>query len=255
MRRIVLTIIVFQFIVSWGLSAQTVTGGTIKYQKQVPLREKLGNEWNGYKDQVPVTASYNFILYFSGNKSLFIENAKENEAPNELVEKAMWMVNEWYRPFVKPLKLYINMEEELLVRQTEFMTRWFREELSIEKRKWKMGENNKTIKGYSCMQAETEIDGNRVIAWFTPDIPVPYGPEYCYGLPGLILEASINNGQQSWIATEISLNQPPENLLAEPKEGRKVKPEQYIKIQEEKLAEWEKQKKTERLQKADYIKK
>jgi len=96
------------------------------------------------------------------------------------------------------------------------------------------------ILGYTCMLAETELDGKEIIAWFTADIPIPVGPvRYC-GLPGLILEVNVSHGEIVWIATDIDLNPPGGDLPGEPGVGKKINPERYKKIQEEKMAEWEK---------------
>lgn len=234
--------------------AQSVTGGNVKYQKQVPLRKKLGDEWNGYKDQVPEMAIFNYLLYFSSGESLFSENSKENEAPSPIIKKAMWTVNKWAKPHVKTLKIYFNKDKKLKVRQTEFMTRLFREELDMPKYKWKMGSATKEILGYNCMQAEIQIEDKEILAWFSANIPVSAGPDNYYGLPGLMLEVNVNHGEQVWIATSIDLTVPGMDQLFEPKEGKKVKPDQYIKIQEGKNEEWEKQQKMKKSDKAVRIK-
>lgn len=46
----------------------------------------------------------------------------------------------------------------------------------------------RNIQGYDCSKASTPFRGRDYIAWFTPDIPVPFGPWKFGGLPGLILE-------------------------------------------------------------------
>ncbi len=249
-----LLIVLITLGVTVSSSAQT-TSGIVKYQKRVPLRKKLGDEWIGYKDQIPETAAFNYLLYFSSGESLFSENSKENEAPSPIIKKAMWTVNKWAKPYVKTLKIYFNRDKNLQVRQTEFMTRLFREELDMPIYKFKMGIATKEILGYKCMQAEIEIDNKEILAWFTADIPVSAGPEKYYGLPGLILEVNVNHGEQVWIATSIDLTVPEKNQLFEPKEGKKVKTDQYIKIQEEKIEEWEKQQKMKKSDKVVRIKK
>lgn len=82
MNKVVMTIIVFQLVAGGVLCSQTIESGSVKYQKLVPLRAQLGDEWIGYKDQVSKTAAFNYILYFSTGESLFSENSKENAAPS-----------------------------------------------------------------------------------------------------------------------------------------------------------------------------
>ncbi len=55
---------------------------------------------------------------------------------------------------------------------------------------WKITNETKKIKDYTCYKATTTFRGNTFEAWFTPDIPINAGPWKWYGLPGLIVEAT-----------------------------------------------------------------
>lgn len=226
-----------------SLFAQTIEGSTVKYLRIVDLGVKSEGEWAEFKKTLPKTRTTNFILYFSDSESLFVDNAKENEAPSNMMKKAMWFAGVRGQPQVKFASLYNNLEKKIQIKQTEFMTRLFLEESDAPKLKWKMGAATKEILGYSCMQANIELDGKKILAWFTPEIPVPVGPDIYYGLPGLILEANVNQGQQVWLAASIDLSAPSRNELSKPRDGKNVKPDQYKKIQEDKIEEWENQQK------------
>lgn len=54
--------------------------------------------------------------------------------------------------------------------------------------KWKATEETKKIADYNCIKATTNFRGREWIAWFAPDIPVPFGPWKLHDLPGLLLE-------------------------------------------------------------------
>lgn len=53
---------------------------------------------------------------------------------------------------------------------------------------WKISDSIKTFGGYRVQKAVTAFGGRSWIAWFTKDIPMPYGPYKFNGLPGLIME-------------------------------------------------------------------
>ncbi len=58
-------------------------------------------------------------------------------------------------------------------------------------------ETTDSIMGYDCRKATTEFAGRTYTAWFTPEIPLPFGPYKFGGLPGLILK--IEDAEQQFI--------------------------------------------------------
>lgn len=54
---------------------------------------------------------------------------------------------------------------------------------------WEIRNETKSILGYKCLLARSKIFRGRTYeAWFTTQIPVPFGPWKVNGLPGIILE-------------------------------------------------------------------
>lgn len=72
----------------------------------------------------------------------------------------------------------------------------------LSEMEWAIGDSIKTILGYECTKAETDYHGRKWTAWFASDLPVSFGPWKLHGLPGLILEATADNGN-SFVATGI----------------------------------------------------
>ena len=64
----------------------------------------------------------------------------------------------------------------------------------LEEMTWVIGDSTTNILGYECIKAETEYHGRHWEAWFTPEIPVSFGPWKLRGLPGLILNANAGKG-------------------------------------------------------------
>jgi GLPGLI family protein len=63
---------------------------------------------------------------------------------------------------------------------------------------WDITEETKKIGKYEVQKATAHFRGRDYTAWFTQEIPVPYGPWKLVGLPGLILEAYDTNKEIYW---------------------------------------------------------
>ncbi|MDE5877817.1 MAG: GLPGLI family protein [Muribaculaceae bacterium] len=60
---------------------------------------------------------------------------------------------------------------------------------------WDINEDSTaTVLGYECLMAESDYHGRHWKTWFTPEIPMPFGPWKLRGLPGLILKAEADGG-------------------------------------------------------------
>ncbi len=65
----------------------------------------------------------------------------------------------------------------------------------LSEMKWTIVEDSTAnVHGYECVMAESDYHGRHWKAWFTPEIPMPFGPWKLHGLPGLILKAEANGG-------------------------------------------------------------
>jgi GLPGLI family protein len=72
---------------------------------------------------------------------------------------------------------------------------------------WIISDSTKMVGNYTTKKATAHFRGRNYIAWFTPEIPVPYGPWKLHGLPGLILQAYDQTGNIYFSATDISLKE------------------------------------------------
>lgn len=54
--------------------------------------------------------------------------------------------------------------------------------------KWEIQKDTKNVNGYACQKAVTIKYGRKWIAYFTKEIPFPFGPHKFNNLPGLIVE-------------------------------------------------------------------
>jgi GLPGLI family protein len=127
---------------------------------------------------------------------------------------------------------------------------------SIQKIKWKLTEETKTILGHTAQKATGERYGMRsvmsmengemkrqmmpdttiVSAWMAMDIPVPAGPEFQGQLPGLILELEMNNGRITYRALEIS-QKVNASAIKEPKGGKRITAAEFTKLRDKEMDE------------------
>ena len=53
---------------------------------------------------------------------------------------------------------------------------------------WEITADEKRLDSFNCVKAKCRFRGRDYIAWFSPDIPLPFGPWKMGGLPGLIID-------------------------------------------------------------------
>jgi GLPGLI family protein len=60
---------------------------------------------------------------------------------------------------------------------------------------WKLVNETKIINTINCKKAEVIFKGRNWIAWYSSEIPLPYGPYKFSGLPGLIIKITDDKGE------------------------------------------------------------
>lgn len=80
----------------------------------------------------------------------------------------------------------------------------FKYEEALPEIDWVIMDSVRTIGDYVAQQAVCTYKGRDYVAWFTSEIPLPYGPwEFC-GLPGLILSIGDSEGHYTFEFDRIS---------------------------------------------------
>lgn len=97
--------------------------------------------------------------------------------------------------------------------------------------KWTITQETKKIGDYLCFKAvavkkvRDDKPLIKITAWFTPTIPVSFGPIDYFGLPGLILEVSYNRINIK--ATKIVLNPKEKIVIQKPNKGKRMTNAEY----------------------------
>lgn len=69
---------------------------------------------------------------------------------------------------------------------------------SIPTQQWTETGRTKEIHGLTCKEAICSFRGRDYVAYYSPDIPLRYGPDVFGGLPGLIMELQDGNSEYIW---------------------------------------------------------
>ncbi len=110
-------------------------------------------------------------------------------------------------PIFKQLKfsatIFINPKQNKVIVYDKIYSNRYSYTTSQPKLKWTISQTTKTLLGHQVVKATTHYAGRDWIAWFTPEIALPYGPYIFGGLPGLILELHDTENNFHFTATAL----------------------------------------------------
>lgn len=245
------------FIAAFAFASLVTNGqmkeGKVVYERTMKMRQLQNSEMVA---RLPAERKDNFELMFGNNKSLWqvipdMDGNDQNTVTGQGIVIRMAGGSDI---------TYFDFQEGLRIDQRDMFDREFLVEDTITKLKWKLTGESDTILNYPVQKAVTERIGKRTImsmengemkrqeisdtsyitAWFTPNIPVPAGPQEFQGqLPGLILELNMNNGRLIFKAVEIS-GKVNLSAIKAPKGGKKLTNEEFNKERERLLEEMRK---------------
>ncbi len=220
-----------------GKVADTGFAGTVVYDETVKFDINLPPQMQRFADRIDDTRSASVVLIFNESASLSqLAPEAEPETPTVAPNDRR---NRRFRAFRdrENNATFIDFDNDLAIQRREFLDRVFLVE-GAERPVWKLTADVSEFLGYQAHRATAMVNDTTLVeAWFTPEIPVPAGPEDYYGLPGLILVLTTDNGNRSYVATDVSLRPVDPEIIAAPTEGRKVSREEFDEIVAEKRKE------------------
>ncbi len=159
------------------------------------LRNKSIKHYQDLLDEEMMAKMLTFNLDFNNSESLFYLS-KSLISEHENQDRKKYVTGMFYGYD----KIYVNRSEDKLVEQLYYAFGTLLKHRKASLVKWKLTKETKNISGYKCYKATyTYIQKWRgrefpweVVAWYSPEIPLQYGPIRYSGLPGLILELSEN---------------------------------------------------------------
>lgn len=88
---------------------------------------------------------------------------------------------------------------------------------------WELKNEQKKIGSFNCQKAVTRLYGREYEVWYTPEVPVVFGPWKLNGLPGLILEVRSADGEIKFMALQVSLTLKDHYIVKAPTGGEVIK--------------------------------
>ena len=223
------------------LSSSLVFGqssGMITYEEKMDLHKTLPPDRQDMKDMIPQFNIAKFELIFSGDESLYRAQKQEELPPTTSTSPGGPPMGMRFGGGRANRVVYKDLAKDTMIDSRDFMQKQFLITGPPKPRKWKIGAKQKEILGYNCLEASFRVDSaTALVAWFTPQLAIPNGPSDYQGLPGMILQVDINNGERMVTATEIKLDSVDTTIIVAPNKGKEVTPEEFEKIREEKMKE------------------
>lgn len=202
--------IIFLLLIVNSLHSQKDLKGIVIYTVKPNTKEKLKDETiklDPIFNEVGIAStSLKYILKYKGLRSTF-------ECENSLSHDDKNMMRELAKKIVSDNKYYSNLENNsLLYEPNGFVEENTLVKIDSIKNEWILINEEKLINNYRCYKAIKEkvtINSKgtfrfKIIAWYTPDIPLRFGPKEYNNLPGLILE--LKDTHYTFIANTINLN-------------------------------------------------
>jgi GLPGLI family protein len=260
-------IILYCFIfISFGLNAQHFQGKAEYFSKIIIKEkvEKLSSEnkevsnpefEKAFQDAMKKATEKKYLLTFNKVECLYEEQQSlgKPEKPSSGMVISVSISGGG--------KKYLNLKDKKSKVEDEIFGKEFLIVEPLEKLDWKLVNENKKIGDYNCFKAELIIPVSErqrkeyeeflkkeevkpalfkmeqpkdkvVIAWYAPEIPISFGPNNYWGLPGLILE--INEENTIILCSKVILTNKEKSKIKVPNTGEKVTQKKFDEIEKKK---------------------
>jgi GLPGLI family protein len=250
------TVLIVLFVcISTALYAQDFQGKAYYFSKSTMELGSFGDRMSeAQKKQVfenlKNRLEKTYILTFNKEESLFKEEDK--------LDAISGATDTWGKNFT-PGDQYKNIKTNTLFQSQEFYGKKFLVKDNLLTINWEMSSETKQIGQYTSFKAtamipssqlswydfswaelsednkEGAVNMTKVVAWYSPQIPVSQGPLEYWGLPGLILEVSVGN--TTMLCSKIIMNPKEKEVIEAPEKGKEVTKLEYKEIISGKMQE------------------
>lgn len=164
---------------------------------------------------VPTTNKPQHVLYFNSSASTFYlssltanvsaDDWEEPDDDNHEVVNISLVDTSSANIYYRDLRSGKTVCRASAINNNLKFKKFFFEDEGAQHLNWILKDDTKIISGYECQRASVFFRGRNYEAWFTTEIPLPYGPWKLGGLPGLILEVYDDRKEISFTAEKITI--------------------------------------------------
>ncbi len=168
-------------------------------------------------------------LYFNTYESIYIHNNYPTKTSIKRVDSKNYKSNviATVRPDDEGLPIYRNIQTDTMIWKTDYGKGVPRIIEPIEKIDWKILNQHKKLDRFECTKAVGKFYGREYEVWFTPDIPVSFGPYKLGGLPGLILQAKSKDNDIKYELRSIETTTNDIEKIQPPQKGDLINMEEF----------------------------
>ena len=155
---------------------------------------------------------------------------------------------------------YLNLKDKIAIVEDEIFDKEYLKVDALKSFDWKLIDETKKIGDFNCFKAETIIPVSHkekqayeeflkrqeekktsglfdmpepkdkvITAWYFPEVPVSFGPNNYFGLPGLILE--LDEETNIILCSKVTLINKETSKIKKPNNGKKITSAEFDKIQ------------------------
>lgn len=174
----------------------------------IALGQQKGIVYYGYIEALQtgnkIGSDYNAYMVFNKDQSFYVTAKDSLERVENINEQKTYTNEDGGGAIYNGMKS--SPQGDQVVNNLKKSTMWssflYRKQIYVKevtpKMNWKIEKETKKIGKFICKKATTSFRGRNYTAWFTPEIPVSFGPWKLNGLPGIILEAYDTNKHVYW---------------------------------------------------------
>lgn len=215
-----------------------LTEGTISYERKMNLHKRLTGDREQMKAFIPEFRTTKHILLFTDSVSVFKGIQEQSNQQERRFEGGGGDGGGQRMMFFgggggDNSEMFKNFSKGIGYEAREIGAKNYIIDDTLKMSGWKISGESKTIQNYSCFKASMKnAQDQNVIAWFAVGITSPSGPETYGGLPGVILEMDINDGESVYTTTAIT-EKVEKKEIKEPKKGKHIARNEYNKMMRE----------------------